>query len=72
MYIHETEQLIPACWDKALFHPAAGFRDQRTASGEFVGWVVQGHFEEDGETHLVDVTWNFTPGVIWLHIKDNL
>lgn len=30
MYIHETEQLIPDCWDKALFHPTAGFRDQRT------------------------------------------
>lgn len=44
MHIHETEQLIPDCSDKALFHPAACFLDQKTTPGEFVRWVVQGHF----------------------------
>ncbi len=44
MYIHETEQLIPDCSDKVVFHPAACFLDQKIPSGEFVRRVVQGHF----------------------------
>lgn len=43
IYIHEAERLIPDCSDKALFHLTACFLDQKTHSGEFLRWVIQGH-----------------------------